>query len=223
MKHIVVTGDIINSRNNRFSKEAYLSKVEAFNRENRDDIEVEFSVLKGDEIQGVAKYGCNIFRVIRRLKVCFKPYELKIGLGIGSINEALEKADTSWQLNGQAFFRARDAIDEISSKKKKNINYKVAVKTGDSILDERINLFYSFISDTIDKWGDELLTILKYAEKGLTHEEIAMAMMKKEQDEETLKTLRSGITKKIQRADWYKVELTEKILNGMLFGGDSGQ
>jgi hypothetical protein len=216
MKYVVITGDIINSRKSQFNKEKLESKIEHFNDVLKSDIISKFSVLKGDEVQGVIKYNKNIFFVIRRLTCCFKPYDIRFGVGIGEIDE-IKSGFSSWELNGEAFYLARDAINEIKNKKKKDIEYRVVFKTENDELDQKINLFYSYVNEIIVKWKNDTLEILTNLEKGSNHEEIARLLQcYPENKGKKLESIRSNVTYKIKRAGWYKVKMTEEILSNML-------
>lgn len=216
MNYVVITGDIINSRQNQFNKDKLKCKIEDLNKELNDSIITDFSILKGDEVQGVIKYDHNIFFVVRKLINCFRPYDIRLGIGVGSIDDMRENV-SSWELNGEAFYFARDAIDEIKNKKKKEIEYRVTIKTNNNELDKTINLFYSYISDIIVKWKDDTLEILQNLEKGLSHEEIAKIIKSyPENKDKKFESIRSNVTHKIKRSGWYKVKLTEEVLSNIL-------
>lgn len=224
VKYIVITGDVINSRNSKFNKEEFVTKIKKMNTDYKNEIVIGFSILKGDEIQGILRYGCNLFKIIRMLEYYLKPYKLRIGVGIGDIDGDIIDCQTSWELNGEAFFLARDAIDEISNRRKKNVDYKVLIHTNNQEKDEKINLFYSFVNKTISKWNDDIWLITMNLESGFTHEEIAEVLLKKKNKntirKEEIQSERSNVTKKIKRSDWYSIVLAEKYLLEMLYGGE---
>ncbi len=222
MKYIVIDADIINSRSKHFTKNIFSKQMNLLNESFKQHVYVPFSILKGDEIQGVLELDAPIFQIIRFLKAMFMPYNLRIGIGIDEIYQEDEEISSknSWELNGPAFFKARDAIDLMDEGKgKKNFSYFVYFKTGNDKLDYRISLIYSYIDDDLKKWKKEIYDIIFLEEQGLIHSDIAEAILKSNKksvtDVEILK-MRINVTKKILRSNWYKIKQTETMLNEML-------
>lgn len=218
MQYVVVNADIINSKGNYFKKEDIAEKINLLNANLSDQIFIGFSVLRGDEIQGVLRLGADLFRVLRHLIYAAKPYDIRIGVGIGEIYDLPEPIQTSWELNGEAFFRARDAMNFLSGLKR-NDQYRVSFVSVNQKLDERITLFYSYAFDIISSWDPVVFDIIKMAEAGCTHQEIAESIY--DADDTSIKSKRVNITKKIKRANWYKLKKTEEMLNEMLLEGGS--
>jgi len=111
--YTVITADIMGSRkSNLYTIEELNKKLAKF--QYPEEMVTPFKILRGDEIQGVFKGVLTNPQILRRLRYCIYPVQLRIGIGIGNIIEGLDK-DTSWQMNGPAFHLARNALDQIKA------------------------------------------------------------------------------------------------------------
>ncbi len=108
----VITGDIINSRKSNISFQELEKKLDRF--KYPEEMVTPFKILKGDEIQGVFKGFMETPQLIRKLRYSLYPIHLRIGIGIGAIEDGLDRGD-SWQMNGPAFYLARNALDQVKA------------------------------------------------------------------------------------------------------------
>lgn len=215
MKYIVINADIINSKNTQFKKENIEENIKLLNSDLANDILVGFSILRGDEIQGIVDSHSDVFKVIRHLILAAKPFNVRIGVGIGDIYNIPKNTKSSWELNGEAFFKAREAIESFS----KSGQPEVIFVSENKKLDERINLFYSFVTNILNGWSLNTFKIIKLAESGFTHEEIAEKIYSFGEHIHSIKNKRANVTQQIIRSQWYKIKDTEDVLNEMLREG----
>src|SRR5665648_24431 len=215
MKYIVINADIINSKNTQFKKENIEENIKLLNSDLANDILVGFSILRGDEIQGIVDSHSDVFKVIRHLILATKPFKVRIGVGIGDIYNIPKNTKSSWELNGEAFFKAREAIESFSKSGQPDVVFVSENKK----LDKRINLFYSFVTNILNGWSLNTFKIIKLAESGFTHEEIAEKIYSIEEHNHSIKNKRANVTQQIIRSQWYKIKETEDVLNEMLREG----
>jgi len=118
VRWVVLTADIIGSRRVAPRESLRDNLVQALVHINNTwahDIVVPFSLLAGDEIQGVVRPGPFAFCMPRRLRWAMRrlavkpPILLRVGVGWGFIETPLS-ASRSWEMDGPAFHYARAAL-----------------------------------------------------------------------------------------------------------------
>jgi len=108
----VITADIIDSRKTSISFGDLEKRL--INLNYPEEMITPFKILRGDEIQGVFSGFLKTPQILRRLRYCFYPLQLRIGIGIGTIEKGIDK-DNSWEMNGPAFYLARNALDQVKA------------------------------------------------------------------------------------------------------------
>ncbi|KUK66259.1 MAG: Uncharacterized protein XD86_1259, partial [Mesotoga infera] len=107
--YAVITADIIQSRKLELPVERIEQTLASFAGEH---LVKSFALSRGDEIQGVTSDLSVIVLLVRRLRYVMRPLAIRVGMSIGEIeDDKLKKAGTSWDLSGEVFFSARDALD----------------------------------------------------------------------------------------------------------------
>jgi len=152
-KYCVITCDIVDSRSvlNRNKLQLKINDLTRhINRVYENQILTKFNITLGDEFQGVLLRFNHFLDLYMALKTEMFPYQLNVGIGIGTINTKIYKAN-SHKMDGPAFHFARDMVDR--AKQKPGFFY---VKTGNSY-DEILNLLieeinYTFLSLTPDQF-----------------------------------------------------------------------
>jgi hypothetical protein len=219
----VINADVKDSRKLKFNKKDIEPKLMELNKELGAELLIGFKILLGDECQALLKRDARVFKVIRYLKAAFHPYELRIGVGFGSIEETdLSQIEHSFQLSGDAFYEARDAVDELKRKNsKKDLNYGVKFKTGMDGLNHQLNVLYHYIHRELEGFKEDVYVMTSLEEKGYTHEQIARELYSDEVDVDELvkKSKRVSVTKKLLRVHWYQIKETETILQELLMRG----
>ncbi len=220
IKGFVITADVINSKTYDTIEEVIKEKLDKVNAVFSNELYAKFTALKGDEFQAIVRkeHAKSLLKVIRELKHQMGDYKIRIGVGYGAINDGgnLDEKFGSWGLNGEAFYKARFAVDELRSKKRSTIKMSTKFKMFDNDLkDQTINLLYYSVDKVLSKWSEEKWIITKYLEEKKTHEEIARIMNAiNNQNKE-----RESYTKKINRSEWYFVQEVEKLIIKMFVEG----
>jgi len=194
----VITADIIDSRQ-ALDQVAKLPK--ALSTIHHDLLLTPFSLSRGDEIQAVCRGTLEAPELIRHLRYACFPLKLRVAVGLGEAEgegEGERQAVTSWQMNGTAFLRARDAIDRL----KKTRDTKTALSSGDPRLDLIANTILSLIDAIQDKWTKEQWDAVHAYEKAGT---LAAAA-------DILGVSYQSVQKRCKAAKWSTVEQAEKSL-----------
>lgn len=127
-RHFTIIGDIIDSKKitNRYEVQEMLKKkLNSINRKYKDDITSAFTIGKGDEFQANINKIDNIILIIHEIMSEFYNIHIRFGIGYGSLNTKYYKT-TAFRSDGEAWYLARKAIDEIKEHNDKNPQYQFA-------------------------------------------------------------------------------------------------
>lgn len=111
----VITMDVIGSKelfSRGYSKDEFYRSAGRASEVMAGRLLTRFTISRGDEIQGVILNPEDIPEVVRNLRYFFLPAKLRIGIGIGTVDEPVVYGN-SWEMDGQAFHRAREALDAV--------------------------------------------------------------------------------------------------------------
>jgi hypothetical protein len=145
----VITADVVRSRSfvnfrqNRDAKLAPLSKAHMAN----GLIVSPYAVTVWDEFQGILSAPYLFPGVVFELRRTFFPMELRIAIGIGKVSEP-RKSPINRFSGGEAFERARAALDRLKSNKGSKYRVLTAIESGDRVLDVSVNTIYR-LQDTL--------------------------------------------------------------------------
>lgn len=148
--YTVITADIIDSKKKFYRPEEVLQlqeRIEIFNDEVKEDLVSSFSLSRGDEVQGVMKSPEHLLAILRKLRYRFYPLEIRIGIGIGEIATPVNPGD-SWAMNGEAFYLAREALDEVKGKRWD----KTRLRTENPLLEKGVLPILKLLDIIQDKW-----------------------------------------------------------------------
>jgi SatD family (SatD) len=109
-------------------------------------IRLPYSVTAGDEFQTIIEALPKVPFLISDLRRRLRPFDLRIGVGLGSVNGKVKEPVN--RIGGQAFQLARSAIESV----KKNASHKfkvlTAFRSSDEVFDTTANLIYA-LHDTL--------------------------------------------------------------------------
>jgi hypothetical protein len=150
--YAVITADIIDSR----SQTALVSLLKnQLSQITSQALLTAFTLSRGDEIQAVCNQLTELPVLIRRLRYVCWPLKLRVAVGIGAIDSVSDGVD-SWQMNGLAFFAARQALDKLQDTQGKNP--ATMIQSDDPQFDLIINTIYSLYNLIINKWTEKQWT-----------------------------------------------------------------
>lgn len=146
----VITMDVISSRElfaEGYLKREFYRSADRASEAMADSLITRFSISRGDEIQGVIERPADIPVIVRNLRYFFAPALLRIGVGVGEIDR-LVASDNSWDMDGQAFHRAREALDALGDIKMPSTR----VVTGHTDIDSTANVIYTLADAVESRW-----------------------------------------------------------------------
>ena len=109
-------------------------------------IKLPYSVTAGDEFQTVVENLPQIPKLILDLRANMRPLSIRVGIGIGGISDKIQPPVN--RLSGEAFLKARVAIDIVKKGSLYKFDVLTAFQSKDELFDETINLIYG-LQDTL--------------------------------------------------------------------------
>jgi hypothetical protein len=109
-------------------------------------IRLPYSVTAGDEFQTILRDPSKLPELILDLRTTVRPLRLRIGIGFGKIPGRIQKPVN--RLGGEAFRRARQALEGIKSGAHHKFQVLTAVRSRNSTFDATANLIYG-LHDTL--------------------------------------------------------------------------
>lgn len=150
--YVVLTADVINSKERQVKQKYLNSKIESLNSLGFNSLISKFHVSRGDEFQAICSISNELPRIIRYMKYYLLPEKIRIGVGVGNIEEEIfESSHSSWDMNGEAFFNARNAISLLNNYKK----YGVIIQSSNTKFDSVFNLVYKLVDTIIEDWTEK--------------------------------------------------------------------
>ncbi|HEY5586284.1 MAG TPA: SatD family protein [Ruminiclostridium sp.] len=214
-KFIVVTADIIDSKKNLKNMELISTSIEKLNTLFKNDLAAYFKIYRGDEVQCVLLPTENVMKIVRNFRYALKPYEVRIGIGKGEIDNNLElynnklKNVNPWENNGQAFYSARESLNHLTNNRslnKKPRTYflnKLDDKDANNLTINSLLNLYDIVLESwkLSQW-DSILAYEQY--KSL--EAAAKNVNKSYQ----------SIQRSVSKACWDEVKLCEEQINYLI-------
>lgn len=148
----VITADIVHSRNiSGFRKERDQKLRPLSARHLRQKLVLSpYAVTAWDEFQAILAVPANIPRVILDLRRHFYPIELWIGVGIGQASEP-RKTPTNVFSGGEAFERAREAVDHLKKGKHAKFRKLTRFVSDNPLFDRIANTMYNLHDTLVQK------------------------------------------------------------------------
>lgn len=188
----VITGDIIDSKKYPDNLEKFKEKL---NQIPASGLYTQFHVSRGDEMQGVCNNLSLLPVIIRNLRYKCHPLKVRLGIGIGSINDP-RPGQNSWDMNGKAFVLARESLDSI----KKSKVPQTVLLSEDPLFDRVFNLVYSLVDTIMNGWTHSQWEAVQAYEADRTFVKAAGA----------LKIAWQNVQKRCQAAKWDVIKKAEQ-------------
>jgi hypothetical protein len=142
----VLVADVIGSSSMPGLRGLLGPRLRAAGQAHREWLKLSYSVTAGDEFQAVARTASLIPNLIFDLRRRLRPLELRIGIGIGEVEGPLRPPVN--QLGGEAFQRARKAIEDVKGRNARKYQTLTAFRSGKEPFDRVANLVYG-LHDTL--------------------------------------------------------------------------
>ena len=140
--HAVLTADVIHSRQwPRFAslRDGKLKRASVAHQ--RSGLVLgRYTVTTWDEFQNIASEPHDVPRLIFDLRRIFHPLQLRIGLGLGRVNQPIRVPLN--QAGGEAFVLAREAVEQLKTGRGEKFERMTFVRCAAAPLQELANLFY---------------------------------------------------------------------------------
>jgi len=200
----VITADIIGSRKHENYTALAERGIEDFNARYRSLMAAEFTLYRGDEIQGAIEAHGDIVRLIRHLRFHLLGFKLRIGVGAGEIASGLDKK-YAWQMDGSAFHYSRAALEEIKSRREPATRF-----AGDRAdIWAAVNAFYSLIDAIQGRWSAKQWQAVDAYERAGTYAAAAAELGISPQN----------VAKRCRSAGWKAVAEAERFLSAYVKEG----
>jgi len=210
--YLVLTADIIDSKKNEITQQTLndmMSKLNEYQYETNSII-IPFSSSRGDEFQTLTYVSPELPAIIRNIRYIFHPIKIRIGIGIGTIENEhalndIESPYDSWNMSGEAFFNARHALEQLKNSK----SSRVLFHSSKPQLDQTFNLIYKLIDVIVSDWSDKQWEAIQLYDKVKSYESGG----------KKLGISKSSFYQRCAAAKWDTINEVETELNYMLIRG----
>lgn len=210
-RYLVITADIIDSKRNPELLDNLHHSIEKLNKLFEKELAAYFKLYRGDEIQCVLSSPKNLMKIIRNFRYALKPFNIRIGLGKGQIEDSDKVSNNKlvntnpWENNGQAFYFARESLEYLDKNKiyrKKPRTFLISDKNNKNqelIINALLNMYDLILESWTKAQWDGIITYEK------CHNLLDTA--------NELKIKYQTVHKAISKAAWNEIVLCEERLN----------
>jgi hypothetical protein len=167
-------------------------------------IQLPYTVTAGDEFQTVTRDLPSIPAVILDLRRALRPLSLRIGVGFGRISDRIQPPVN--RLGGEAFQRARGAIENIKTSSLFKFDVLTAFASRNAGFNSTINLIYG-LHDTL---------VLKITEKQWETIEEFLDTPTLEQTAKRLRLDASTVSRNLKRGYYWQLSETVKVAGSLI-------
>lgn len=166
--YYAVIGDIVSSKSledRRDVQEKLEKYLEKLNQEYSMFMKKKLSVTLGDEFQGLFEDFTYVLEIIHKIEFEMHPAQLRFGIGVGKIAFDFGKQDSPYQSDGEVWWFARNAIEQVKKKKSTNkLEYvsNIYVQSINKILAHHINVVLDFCYSIKSHWTDKQKELISY-------------------------------------------------------------
>lgn len=164
--YIAVIGDIRTSKalEDRGQVQDKLYRIlEAINCCYENDISAKYLITLGDEFQGLLNNGGNVFEMIEMIEREMYPVRIRFGIGVGTITTSIN-ANMAIGADGPAYYRARNAIEILRAKEKRNKKSACGIwiegDDSDELITDLLNSVFSLMSVLRNEWTERQREII---------------------------------------------------------------
>ena len=202
----VFIADVLESRARADIRSLLGRKLAAVSKRHlrRNLIHLPYSVTAGDEFQTVTRDLPSIPAVILDLRRALRPLSLRIGVGFGRISDRIQPPVN--RLGGEAFQRARRAIENIKTSSLFKFDVLTAFESRNAGFNSTINLIYG-LHDTL---------VLKITEKQWETIEEFLDTPTLEQTAKRLKLDASTVSRNLKRGYYWQLSETVKVAGSLI-------
>jgi len=202
----VLIADVLESRARADIRSLLGRKLAAVSKRHlrKKLIQLPYSVTAGDEFQTVTRDLPSIPAVILDLRRALRPLSLRIGVGFGRISDRIQPPVN--RLGGEAFQRARGAIENIKTSSLFKFDVLTAFESRNAGFNSTINLIYG-LHDTL---------VLKITEKQWETIEEFLDTPTLEQTAKRLRLDASTVSRNLKRGYYWQLSETVKVAGSLI-------
>lgn len=204
--YAAITCDIVGSRQIeefRRKRDQKLRRISKLHVEKKWILS-EYAITAWDEFEGILSRPTNLPAVIVDLRRHFQPFELWIGIGIGQVTEPHKKPVNVFA-GGEAFERAREAMNKLKPKRSKT-GVLTSFVTGNEMFD--------LIGDTVYQLHDSLLQSI--SNKQWETINVLMETSGQELAAKKLGLNKSTISRNLRRGFWWQIQETQVAMERII-------
>jgi len=204
--YAVLIADVLESRSRANLRGLLGKKLAVVSRRHlrKKLIQLPYSVTAGDEFQTVSRELPSIPAVILDLRRALRPLSLRIGVGFGRISDRIQPPVN--RLGGEAFQRARNAIENINHGSLFKFEVLTAFDSRNAGFNSTINLIYG-LNDTL---------VLKITDKQWETIEEFLEKPTLEQAANRLKLDASTVSRNLKRGYYWQLLETVKMAGSLI-------
>jgi hypothetical protein len=204
--YAVLIADVLESRSRANLRGLLGKKLTVVSRRHlrKKLIQLPYSVTAGDEFQTISRDLPSLPAIILDLRRALRPLSLRIGVGFGRISDRIQPPVN--RLSGEAFQRARNAIENIKHGSLFKFEVLTAFDSRNAGFNSTINLIYG-LHDTLALkiTGKQWETIEEFLEKPTL-----------EQAAKRLKLDASTVSRNLKRGYYWQLSETVKVAGSLI-------
>jgi hypothetical protein len=204
--YAVLIADVLESRSRADIRGLLGKRLAAVSRRHlrKKLIQLPYSVTAGDEFQSVSRDLPSLPAIILDLRRALRPLSLRIGVGFGRISDRIQPPVN--RLGGEAFQRARSAIEDIKHGNLFKFEVLTAFESRNAGFNSTINLIYGLHDTLVLKiTGKQWETIGEFLEKPTL-----------EQTAKRLKLDASTVSRNLKRGYYWQLSETVKVAGSLI-------
>ncbi len=175
--YVAIIGDLVGSRkieDRQKLQRQLLDSLSDINNKFKDSLHSGLIVTTGDEFQGLAKDLKTAYNLTIEIKHRLFPYRARFGIGRGTLDVFPENKEFAIGFDGEAFWRAREAIQESEKSR-----VSVVFRTGEKF-DDILKSIQSGIDWIVNNRTEKQAKATTLYQSGLNQKRIAQQMNTKQ-------------------------------------------
>jgi hypothetical protein len=185
--YFALIGDIISSKSleERIRIQEKLENyLNLLNKKYEGVMKKKLAITLGDEFQALFHKGNFLLEIIHKIELEMYPTKLRFGIGIGDIEFDHGYLDSPYKSDGEVWWNARRAIDEVkmkNSKNKQEYYSNIYVMSKNKDFNNRVNTILDLCYSIKINWTKKQIDLIKYTidnygfEKKFVYKDVAIA------------------------------------------------
>lgn len=166
--YFALIGDIVASKSLEERKKTQVkleNYLKIINGKYEEKMIKKISITLGDEFQGLFTSAKYLLEIIHKIELEMYPIKFRFGIGIGRIEFDHGYIDSPFRSDGEVWWNARTAIDEVkikNSKNKQEYFSNIYVKSQNEYFNQRINTVLDLCYSIKVNWTKKQTELIKY-------------------------------------------------------------